>query len=220
MIKVCAVLHRRPDLGVEEFQSYWRTTHAGIVSKVPGIRNYVQSHPRLSGYRRGPLPFDGLAEIWADDTDALRAMAASPELQAVRRDEPNFLDTERLVELIVDEVVIKDGPVAPVKNIELVRFRPDLPTAEAHRYWQEVHGPIAAAIPTVRRYVQSHLRPAAYGRDQPPLCDGLAITWFESVDAMRESARSDEYARTRADEPNFLPPGDPDTVIATEHVIV
>jgi uncharacterized protein (TIGR02118 family) len=220
MIKVCAVLHRRPDLGVEEFQEYWRTTHAALVAKVPGVRGYVQSHPRPSGYERGPLPFDGLAEIWADDTAALRVMAASPELRAVRADEPNFLDTGRLAEVIVDEAVIKDGPVAPVKNIELVRFRPDVRPEEGHRYWRDVHGPIAAAIPTVLRYVQSHVRPAAYGRPEPPLCDGLAITWFESVDAMRESARSAEYARTRADEPNFLRPGDPDTIIATEHVVV
>jgi uncharacterized protein (TIGR02118 family) len=220
MIKVCAVVHRRPDLGVEEFQAYWRTTHGALVSKVPGIRRYVQSHPRLGGYRGGPLPFDGLAEIWADDTDALRAMAVSPELRAVRRDEPNFIDTSRLVELVVDETVVKDGPTAPLKSIELVRLAPGLPTEEARRYWREVHGPIAATIPAVRRYVQSHVRPAAYRQAEPPLCDGFAMTWFESVDDMRESARSDEYARTRADESNFLAPGDPATVIATEHVFV
>ena len=220
MIKVCAVLHRRPDLGVEEFQSYWRTTHSALVSSVPGIRRYVQSHPLLGGYRRGQLAFDGLAEVWADDTDALRTMAATPELQAVRRDESNFLDTDRVVELIVDEVIVKDGPPAPIKNIELVNFRADLPSEEARRYWQEVHGPIAAQIPPVRRYVQSHVRPGAYRKPTPPLCDGLAITWFDSVDAMRESARTEEYARTRADEINFLPRGDPATVLANELTFV
>ena len=220
MIKVCAVLHRRPDLGVEEFQDHWRTTHSALVTSVPGIRRYVQSHPRLGGYRRGPLPFDGLAEIWADDTDALRAMAASTELRAVRQDEPNFLDTGRLVELVVDDVVIKDGPTAPVKSIELVNLQAGVPTEEARRYWREVHGPIAATIPAVRRYVQSHVRPAAYRQADPPLCDGFAITWFDSLDEMRESARSEEYARTRAYEANFLVPGDPATVIATEHVFL
>ena len=29
-------------------------------------------------------------------------------------------------------------------------------------YWRNVHGPLAALIPTVRRYVQSHTRRAAY----------------------------------------------------------
>jgi uncharacterized protein (TIGR02118 family) len=147
-------------------------------------------------------------------------MAATPELQAVRRDEANFLDTDRVVELAVDEAVVKDGPTAAFKNIELVNFRPDLPTEEARRYWREVHGPIAAQIAPVRRYVQSHVRPGAYGRATPPLCDGLAMTWFESVDAMRESARTPEYARTRADEANFVAPGDPPTIITTELTFV
>ena len=28
--------------------------------------------------------------------------------------------------------------------------------AEFHRYWRETHGPIAAKIPQLHRYVQSH----------------------------------------------------------------
>lgn len=220
VIKVCELVWRRPDLELEAFRAHWRDVHGPIVAAIPGIRRYVQSHPLIGGYRRGSLPFDGLAEIWVEDKAALRAMAATPEFAAAKADEPNFIDTARLVELVVDEVVVKDGPIAPAKSIELVRLRADRSPEEGHRYWAQVHGPIAATIPQVSRYVQSHLRPGAYGRGAPPFCDGLAVTWFESVDAMRASAGTEAYARTRADEANFLAPADPQPVIATELVLV
>ena len=56
------------------------------------------------------------------------------------------------------------------------------------RYWRETHGPLAATIPTIRRYVQSHpaavrLRgraPARLGRRRRP------VAWFD--DTMRACA--------------------------------
>jgi EthD domain len=53
MVKMVAFFKRKPGMSVEAFQSYWRTTHAGIVLKMPGIRSYVQSHTLLNGYRKG-----------------------------------------------------------------------------------------------------------------------------------------------------------------------
>ena len=49
--------------------------------------------------------------------------------------------------------------------------------------------------------------------------DGVAITWFDSTDAMRASAASPEYTRVRADEPNFVAPDLP-FIITRERVIV
>jgi len=220
MIKVCELVWRRPDLELEAFRAYWRDVHGPIVAAIPGIRRYVQSHPLLGGYKKGPLAFDGLAEIWVDDKDALRAMATTPEFAAAKADEPNFIDTDRLVELVVDDVVLKQGPEAPFKSVVLVRMKPDLDPEWAHRYWLEVHGPLGAAIPQVRRYVQSHIRPGAYERGERPFADGLAITWFDSVDDMRASARTDQFAAVRADEDVFIRAQDSPAVLATEHVVV
>ena len=88
------------------------------------------------------------------------------------------------------------------------------------RYWKDVHGPLAATIPVIRRYVQSHARASAYERGRTPPYDGLAITWFDDTAAMRASAATPEYARTRADEPNFIAPGDVAVILTTEHVIL
>jgi uncharacterized protein (TIGR02118 family) len=107
-------------------------------------------------------------------------------------------------------------PASFVKNYELVTKRPDLDRAEFDRYWAQVHGPLAATIPTIRRYVQAHLAPGAREAGTAPY-DGLAITWFDDVAAMRAGAATEAYAKTRADEANFLA-GELPFVITTERV--
>ncbi len=72
----------------------------------------------------------------------------------------------------------------------------------------------------MRRYVQSHARASAYERGRTPAWDGFAMTWFDDTKAMRESAATPEYARVRADEPNFLAPGEAPFIITREHVVV
>jgi len=221
MIKMVAVLQRRPDLGVEAFQQYWREQHAPLVVRLPGLRRYVQSHTLLSGYRRQQPAADGVAELWFDDTTALRALTGTAELAAVEADETHFIAPGGQVRVHTEEYVIKDGPVpvGGVKNIEFVRKRGDLDVAAFQRYWREVHGPLGASIETVLRYVQCHTRAGAHGRAIPPPYDGFALTWFRDTAAMRESARSPQYAATRADEDNFL--SVPlDFIITREHVIV
>ena len=104
-------------------------------------------------------------------------------------------------------------------DTEKIFPREEIDEAFQH-YWRTVHGPIAAEIPVIRRYVQSHTRLAGYKRDPQPAYDGLAITWFDSVDAMRESAITPAYERTRADEPNFIDGARLSFIITREHVII
>jgi uncharacterized protein (TIGR02118 family) len=221
MIKLVAVVVRRPDLAVAAFQDYWRERHAPLVARLPGLRRYVQSHTLASGYRKGQPAADGIAELWFDDGAALRALAGTPELAAVEADQAHFIAPDGMALVHTEEHVIKDGPVPPggVKNIEFVRKRPDLGVREFQRYWREVHGPLGASIATVRRYVQSHTRNTAYARGVAPAFDGFALTWFDDTDAMRASARSPQYSATRADEDNFL--SVPLAFIITrEHIVV
>lgn len=207
---------------VEEFQAYWRGRHPAAVVRLPGLRRYVQSHTRLSGYRKDEPICDGIAELWFDDSKAMHALRGTKELEAVEADEAVFIDRSTMRMILTEEHVIKDGPapVGGVKNIEFVTRKPGLELEKFQRYWREIHGPLAAQIPMIRRYVQSHTRPSAYERGRTPAYDGVAITWFDDTQAMRASAATAEYARTRADEPNFIAPGDPPFIITTEHVIV
>jgi uncharacterized protein (TIGR02118 family) len=222
MIKICEVVYRRPGMGVEDFRAYWRGTHGPIVARIPGIRRYVQSHPKIAGYRKGDLICDGVAEIWVDGKEALRAMGQTPAFAAAKRDELNFIDGDRLVELLTSETVIKDGAVPKngVKSISLLTFKAGMDPAQAQTHWREKHGPIAAGISTLRRYVQCHVRLGAYRKAAPPAFDGIPMAWFDDMADMRLSAGSEAYARTKADEINFLEPGRIGTILTEEHVVI
>lgn len=221
MVKVIAIIKRPAGMTVEAFQQHWRTSHADVVAKLPGLRRYVQSHTLLAGYRKGEPAWDGIAELWFDSMDALRALRGTPAYAAVEADEARFIDRSTMVSIVTDEHVIKDGavPAGGVKNVEFVTHRADLAIDAFQTYWRETHGPIAAGIPQIRRYVQSHVRPSAYAGGRQPRYDGCAITWFDDTTAMRAAAATPAYATTRADESNFIAP-DPPFIITSEHVIV
>ena len=222
MVKLVVWFRRRADMEVEPFQEYWRTRHAEVVSGLPGIRRYVQSHTLLAGYRKGEPSFDGIAEVWFDDTDAIRALDGTAALRAVQEDEARFIDRSTMKTLVTDEHLVKDGerPDGCVKLVEFVHRRPDLGVEEFQRYWREVHGPLAREIPVVLRYVQSHCRRGGYAKGRQPPCDGIASMWFANTAAMRESARTDAYVRTCAVSPDFIAPGGLPFIITREHVVI
>ena len=222
MVKLMAFLPRKRGISPEVFQEHWRTKHAEIVVRLPGLRRYVQCHTLLSGYARRSPRWDGVAEAWFDDTDAMRALADAPAYRNVRADEPGFLDVEAMSSVITEEHLILDGPVPAegVVNLAFLNKRPDLEIEAFHSYWRAVHGPIAASIPGLRRYVQSHTSGGIYRAGRTPAYDGVAKTWFDDTDAMRAAATTVEYARTRADEVQFLATPPPPFVLAREVVIL
>ena len=208
-------------MSVDEFQSYWRNQHAEIVCRMPGIRRYVQSHTLISGYRNRTPACDGVAELTFDNSDALRALADSASLNDTRADHAKFMDLSSYKEIVTEDAVIKHGevPLDGVKNIELVVKKATMEPEYFHRYWIDVHGPLAASIGQIKRYVQSHTRMSAYASGGVPVLDGVALTWFSDTDSMRAAAVGEAYARTRADEDNFVS-APLDFVITKEHVVV
>lgn len=222
MINVISFVRRKPGMTLDAFTEYWRTIHADAVRRVPEIRRYVQSQTIAAGYAKGEPLCDGIAEIWYDDPAAMHRAAGSPAAAAALADDDNFLDMSRFATIVTDEVVQKNGAPDPAmkKIVEVVTRKPGTDPAAFHRYWSEIHGPLAAKIPQLRRYVQCHVRPSAYRDGRIPIYDGVAETWFDSTDAMRASARTAEYAATRADEPNFIDATRLAFIITTERVII
>lgn len=222
MFKVVTLMKRNPELQVSEFQSLWKTDHALLAAQLPGLRRYVQSHALLKGYTKGELLYDGISEMWFDSAqDYYRAMASAQAVN-VLADQTRLLDMSKKVVMVIDLHVIKDGsiPANAVKNIEFVNKRPGMGLIDFRRHWKEIHGPIASRIESVRRYEQNHLALAEYDMHNPPVFDGLAITWFDSTQAMKEGAKTDAYQITRADEPHFLPDAHLPIIITTEHTVV
>lgn len=222
MVKAVAFFKRRAGMPVDEFQSYWLTRHPDVVTKLAGIRRYVQSHTRPAVYGKREPVYDGIAEIWFDDTAAMHALRGTPEMAAVQADEARFIDRATLGLIIAEDHVITDGPLprGAVKGIGFVRRKAGMAVEAFQRHWRETHGPLGAAIPGLRRYVQSHTRAAAYERGREPAWDGLAQIWFDDSAALRTATGLPEYARAVADDVNFIAPGPVTFIVTTEHVIV
>ena len=205
MVKLVTFSKRKHGVAVDAFQEERRTTHAETVLRLGGLRGYTQSHVLPSGYRKREPFCDVLDELWFDERGALEQARA------------NEVFTNVDGALVTTEHLIKDGRQhgPGVKNIELVVRRRDLAVPEFHRYWREHHGPLAARIAPIRRYVQSH------SIDDPATRahDGIASTWFDDVDAMRTSATTEEYRLTREDEDNFVTTP-LSFVITSEHVLL
>lgn len=86
---------RIPSLDFEQFQEHWRTSHADVVSLLPGLRRYQQFHAVLHDARPVlPYPgFDACSALQFDDVDQMDAAFASDTFQqAVKSDEAEFVD--------------------------------------------------------------------------------------------------------------------------------
>ena len=222
MVKIVAFFKRKPGITVEAFDTHWGTRHAELVRRLPGLRRYLQNPTLPTAYRRREPVYDGVAEAWFDDGEALRVSGASREYAAVKADEANFIDGPSLGSLITDEVVVVDGaePAGAVKLIAFLNRRPDLDPAAFGAYWREKHGPLAAKVPGIARYVQCHVAPGIYRAGREPIYDGVPISWFADAEALRASGSTPEYEAVRRDEANFLAPRPLPFVIATARTIV
>lgn len=107
-------------MSLDEFQRYWRDTHAPLVAEraeTLGIRRYVQVHTSdlpdlhagLQGRNGGsPEPFDGVAELWFDSLDSMGSddpavVQAGADLLA---DEQNFIDLANSPMWIAEENIV------------------------------------------------------------------------------------------------------------------
>lgn len=109
MIALTYCMHRLPHLTHAQFTTYWYEQHAPLVrrhAEVLRVRRYVQLHAmdselnrRVARFRRGPEPFDGIAQLWYDSREAFEAAAADPAAQAavqeLLQDERRFIDLAR-----------------------------------------------------------------------------------------------------------------------------
>ncbi len=103
MVKLIYCISKKAELSVEEFQRYWRETHGPIAGRIPGLRRYVQCHVVPELYGRAQPAYDGAAELWFDDLEAMRAAMQSPEVRAALEDEKNFIDHSRVASFVTIE---------------------------------------------------------------------------------------------------------------------
>lgn len=114
MIRITFCLTKQDHLSLAEFQDYWLNTHAPLVKSVSEhlrIKKYVQLHTReweendgarasrAGSLEAAPAIYDGVAELWWESLEDLRAAVSTEEGQkagvTLLKDEAKFIDFAR-----------------------------------------------------------------------------------------------------------------------------
>jgi uncharacterized protein (TIGR02118 family) len=103
MAKVTLVLYKRPNVGWEEFRSYWTENHAELMASLPGARKFVRDPQPLAPARGGP-PSDHVAELWFDSAEALRRAIESREGQRALADLTQSFDHRKLGMIVIEDL--------------------------------------------------------------------------------------------------------------------
>jgi uncharacterized protein (TIGR02118 family) len=254
MIRITFLLRRKPDLDREAFQRYWLHEHGPLVASHAARLNmlrYVQVHTiddpanEAMAKARGGMepPYDGVAEVWFENRDALAAALETDAGQAagaaLLEDEGRFIDLPKSplwlgyeypqVNPSPENLVARERSTL-VKLYFPLRAPATLDPAEAQFYWRTRHGPIIrrhAQASGIRRYLQVHralddeldasLRESRGTQVEPYL--GHAEVWVERGAATAPERR--EAGRIAIeDESNFIDFSRSAMWFAKEHVFV
>ena len=121
MYKIMSFLKRRSDLERPAFFDWWLSQHAPLAVKVPGLKRYTIS---LAATPEDTI-FDGVAELWFDDAEALAQGFASEAGKMVRAD--GAAHTVRVERLHVQEYPFVDtGSTPRFKLVAALKRRTDL----------------------------------------------------------------------------------------------
>jgi len=94
-----------------------------------------------------------------------------------------------------------------IKVLSLLTRKDALTHEQFVEHWLGVHGPLALAVPGIRRYVQSHItgtRTRADIAETEVAIDGIAELWYDDEDALRRSAATPEAQRLYEDGATFI----------------
>jgi uncharacterized protein (TIGR02118 family) len=73
-----------------------------------------------------------------------------------------------------------------VKLVFTLHRKSGMSFEEFSRYWRNVHAPIGAALPGVRKYIQNHARATLDGSPLPH--DGYSEMWFDDMESLQRAA--------------------------------
>jgi uncharacterized protein (TIGR02118 family) len=113
MFKMVCLLKRRPGMSLEEFKSYYESTHRKIGEKyLPTCARYVRRY--LTPFGANPVTgeaarpeYDVLTEIWFESREAFDAAMASladPEVaREIAEDEERLFDRSKICLCTIEE---------------------------------------------------------------------------------------------------------------------
>lgn len=111
MIRLTALLRRKPGTTHEEFLDHWFHGHGPLIAglaSAPVIQRYEQ-HPAVWPEPGSGLPepkYDGVTLQWFDSIGDFIAFATAPDRHLVSADEIKFLDTANIEWILTEEPTV------------------------------------------------------------------------------------------------------------------
>ena len=105
-----------------------------------------------------------------------------------------------------------------IKIVYCITKKAGLTDEQFFHHWENIHGPIGARIPGLRKLVQSR-RLIVADDTRPPDFDGVAELWFDSIEDLLAARSSHQWKASSADEANFIDESRTAYFVSTEHVI-
>lgn len=94
-----------------------------------------------------------------------------------------------------------------IKMLALLTRKEGITHEEFVKHWYEIHGPLAHAVPGIRRYVQSHIAGTRSRPDIPDTdieVDGIAELWYDDMATFERASASPEMKRLTDDGALFI----------------
>ena len=177
MINAITIIKKKQGLTYKKFQNYWKNEHAEIVTRSSLVGTYVQSHPIYNDKLIFEDTIDGIAEIWFDNTNAMRSLAATKEYKDIQDDEKVFIDGSAVRLIIAEDIITVEGDVSDYKliifmnkssDVELTDFRNDLVDKASH-YSKKNLNRVKVSLPKI----------AGYKGDKSPAWDAILTFWLD-----------------------------------------
>jgi len=208
VIKLIAVVGKRPGWTDEEWYSHYYDQHGPLVAATKGFtentiryrQNYVLGKSSGNSFEQAP-PRNGVTELWFHGMDALARAFSAPDYQAmVRPDEALFADPESIILAIGTEHSLYASPVpsgdqafARQSRIHLFVFSGiDNRTAGTNR----------PLLKSLRRHVQTRFMPTDFTLGARHRFATVDEYWFDSEEDARRfeiSSRSGGDLRLQSD---------------------
>jgi uncharacterized protein (TIGR02118 family) len=189
MYKHVALLVRQAGMSHEEFVTYWQENHTPIAREIKGVTRYATVEP----VDAAAAEYDGIAELYFDDLDALYDALGSEgdrdydpdrgKAKEAREDVNNFLAIDERPRLIGEETIEKDetggDTTGLYKHSAFLVRKEGMSHDEFLDHWANEHVPIAREIPGVVRYAR-----VVPTEPEAAEFDGIAELYFEDLGAL------------------------------------
>ena len=106
-----------------------------------------------------------------------------------------------------------------IKCIYFLKRKSGMTPEEFHKYWRDVHAPIAGDIPGVKKYILCYPLPSEF-KDKEPAYDGIAEMWYDSEKSLAKAMASEAWKISGKDGEVFIDQASSKSMICGEDKVM